>query len=641
MSDPVLQIVTRTMFGLVCFLTLADLFRWRDLQHLEIAALFAGLALVIAEQAITAATGVAPPALVGVASVVALLAQPYLLLRVLAQFRDVPRHQQVIAFIGLLASSAVFVSFQSTTPSWAAMAIAAAFVYVEAYATVGFIRSAISQQGMTRRRLLAIAVGSGCLAAAIMVSGATAVAAPWTIIAQPLLDGFALGSALGYYVGMAPPRWLRKIWQGAEIQEFLSGLAGLSTEQRLTSTLRYIGPAAARATGGVAAIVARADRQSGQILHVEESETRIDATDSPPVSNVFTRGLPVAVGPGDIWGPGLRQLADKAHARGALVAPLRAGHHMYGVLVVFLARTSVFVRDDLAVLEVLADQAAMALDSAKLLEDSIRERTTQAAVMGSMHEGLLVMDQQEVIRYCNTRATDLLDLSEDNLLGRNAQAVLASLGPRLLNVDPILKRWRRAVSNPAAREALDIEFTSPRRSLLAEVFAVDGHQRGLGIVLRDVTAERDLVRMKDELISVVSHELRTPLASVVGFAELLRTRELNDAQRNQFLTVIVEEGRRLTALINDFLDLQRIESGRQDIAPRALELPVLLNQVLATNEPDPAHPIEVDLSQDLPPVRADADRIQQVITNLLSNARKYSPNGGPVRVSAREADGQV
>jgi CheY-like chemotaxis protein len=160
-------------------------------------------------------------------------------------------------------------------------------------------------------------------------------------------------------------------------------------------------------------------------------------------------------------------------------------------------------------------------------------------------------------------------------------------------------------------------------------------------VLRDVTAERDLVRTKDELVSVVSHELRTPLASVVGFAELLRTRELAEAQRQQFLTVIEEEGRRLTALINDFLDLQRMESGRQQISPRPAELAPLLERAVAAAGADPVCPIRIEIENRLPAVRVDGDRLLQVLSNLLSNARKYSPGGGTVRVAARAADGQV
>jgi CheY-like chemotaxis protein len=127
----------------------------------------------------------------------------------------------------------------------------------------------------------------------------------------------------------------------------------------------------------------------------------------------------------------------------------------------------------------------------------------------------------------------------------------------------------------------------------------------------------------------------------VGFAELLRTRELGEAQRQQFLTVILEEGRRLTALINDFLDLQRMESGRQEILPREMPLGSLLAQCIEAAGQDPQRPIKLELEHDLPAARADADRIRQVVSNLLSNARKYSPAGGVVSLSARAADGQI
>jgi CheY-like chemotaxis protein len=107
------------------------------------------------------------------------------------------------------------------------------------------------------------------------------------------------------------------------------------------------------------------------------------------------------------------------------------------------------------------------------------------------------------------------------------------------------------------------------------------------------------------------------------------------------LTVIEEEGRRLTALINDFLDLQRMESGRQQISPRPAELAPLLERAVAAAGADPVCPIRIEIENRLPAVRVDGDRLLQVLSNLLSNARKYSPGGGTVRVAARAADGQV
>jgi PAS domain S-box-containing protein len=151
-------------------------------------------------------------------------------------------------------------------------------------------------------------------------------------------------------------------------------------------------------------------------------------------------------------------------------------------------------------------------------------------------------------------------------------------------------------------------------------------------------ASAELNRVKDELISMVSHELRTPLASLVGFTELLQSREYAKAQRKHYLDVMLREGRRLTSLINDFLDLQRMEGGAQMLNLGPADLGALVHRAVTTAGEDLRTPIKVELDDHLGLVIADPDRILQVLTNLLSNARKYSPEGGEIRVFAQVAD---
>jgi CheY-like chemotaxis protein len=163
---------------------------------------------------------------------------------------------------------------------------------------------------------------------------------------------------------------------------------------------------------------------------------------------------------------------------------------------------------------------------------------------------------------------------------------------------------------------------------------MDGAHVGSVLVLDDISAAKELERAKDELISMVSHELRTPLASVVGFTELLLERALSDAQRKQYLETMLKEGRRLTSLINDFLDLQGLEGGykRLDLGPA--DLRTLLVRAARAAGPDDQRPIRIDLPPDLPLVVADANAVHQVLLNLLSNARKYSPGGGAITLGA-------
>jgi PAS domain S-box-containing protein len=151
----------------------------------------------------------------------------------------------------------------------------------------------------------------------------------------------------------------------------------------------------------------------------------------------------------------------------------------------------------------------------------------------------------------------------------------------------------------------------------------------------------ELARAKDEMVAVVSHELRTPLASIVGFAELLATREVTAAQRNDYLAVMLQEGRRLTALVNDFLDLRRLEGGHLSMRFAPADIKALITRAVELFSEPGATPIVMRLQEGLPLVRVDGDSMFRVVTNLLSNARKYSPLGGSIIVGAAVVDGMV
>ncbi|MHB8588311.1 MAG: ATP-binding protein [Candidatus Dormibacteraceae bacterium] len=151
----------------------------------------------------------------------------------------------------------------------------------------------------------------------------------------------------------------------------------------------------------------------------------------------------------------------------------------------------------------------------------------------------------------------------------------------------------------------------------------------------------ELSRAKDEMVSMVSHELRTPLASIVGFAELLATRDVSAAQRKTYLAVMLQEGRRLTALVNDFLDLRRLEGGHLSMRFAPADLSALITRAVELFNSPGSVPIEARLPDKLPLVRVDSDSMFRVLANLLSNARKYSPLGGSIVVGAGVVDGMA
>jgi len=154
-------------------------------------------------------------------------------------------------------------------------------------------------------------------------------------------------------------------------------------------------------------------------------------------------------------------------------------------------------------------------------------------------------------------------------------------------------------------------------------------------------ADAEMVRAKDELISLVSHEMRTPLASIVGFAELLLTRDSSVDQRRRYLDIMLQEAKRLTSLINDFLDLQRLEGGPHKLRTAETDMTQLVRRAVDSVPIDPKTPIKIDIPADLPMVVVDSDAVLQVMTNLLSNARKYSPDGGEIMVTARRTGESV
>jgi signal transduction histidine kinase len=151
---------------------------------------------------------------------------------------------------------------------------------------------------------------------------------------------------------------------------------------------------------------------------------------------------------------------------------------------------------------------------------------------------------------------------------------------------------------------------------------------------------RESERMKTELVSIVSHELRTPLASVLGFTALLLKREFDPATRRHYLGIVDAQARRLAALLEDFLDVQRMEHEGVNLSKQQIDLADLLDeQAQLYAAQSPKHQLEVEAERPLP-VRGDPGRLAQVVGNLLSNAIKYSPEGGTVElVAARSAEG--
>jgi PAS domain S-box-containing protein len=218
-----------------------------------------------------------------------------------------------------------------------------------------------------------------------------------------------------------------------------------------------------------------------------------------------------------------------------------------------------------------------------------------------------------------------------------------SLAERLTERDPYLAAMDSMMGNPEEPTSDEFEVTALSRTFhrrMGPVHDSSGALVGSIVVVRETTAETEAARLKSELVATVSHELRTPLTGVLGFAELLLQSDLEEPVRKRYVETIQREAERLTALVDHFLDLQRLEAGRFTLAQEPFELCELIAQELELfSAQSGSHHLAFRPDAEALTLSGDRDRVGQVIANLLSNAIKYSPDGGTVTVTltAQEA----
>jgi signal transduction histidine kinase len=151
-----------------------------------------------------------------------------------------------------------------------------------------------------------------------------------------------------------------------------------------------------------------------------------------------------------------------------------------------------------------------------------------------------------------------------------------------------------------------------------------------------------LNRAKSEFVSIVSHEFRTPLTGIQGFSEMMRDEDLTLDEMREYAGDINKDAQRLNRMINEMLDLDRMESGRMTMHPERIDLNAVVDDVAGRVRPNaPNHTLTLDLQKDLPQINADRDRLTQVVSNLVNNAVKYSPTGGRITVTTRAENGEL
>ena len=271
------------------------------------------------------------------------------------------------------------------------------------------------------------------------------------------------------------------------------------------------------------------------------------------------------------------------------------------------------------------------------LDDFEKARSRLEAVLGGLEDGVVLTDLHGDVLRINSAAATMLATSDERALGRPFIQVAR---------DHELDRQLRAAlrGEQTGREA--VEHGLNRRMLQSMATTVAGQAEMLGlVVLRDITDLRRLEGVRREFVANVSHELRTPLTSIRALVETLQSGAVDDpAVTQEFLERIVHEVDRLTALVEDLMDLARLEAGRAAVRFETVPASDLLRTAGERLREQVAR-AQLDLSYDLPEVLpevlVDRRRIEQVVLNLVHNAIKFTPAGGAITISARQDGDRV
>ncbi len=329
--------------------------------------------------------------------------------------------------------------------------------------------------------------------------------------------------------------------------------------------------------------------------------------------------------------------------RSVAAVPLISAEEVVGAILLAHPEPGFFDEDQMRLLRTLGGEVATAIHNAELYsyinEQALRlaemltfqqeEASKVRAILQSITDGVLVVDREGKILLVNPAVEAMLGIPREGLEGKATQEL-----PGLFLAGGVFAQPNQRV------QLLDRDLAV----YSAPVVTDTGETLGTVFVLRDITREVQADRAKSEFISTVSHELRTPLTSIKGYVDLLllgSVGDLSPMQRN-FLEVVRSNANRLVELINDLLDISRIETGRITLNREPVSLYELVEEVVESArteiERKQLH-LEVDVSPDLPLVMADRRRVLQILSNLVSNACKYTREGGHIAIAARCVDG--
>jgi PAS domain S-box-containing protein len=345
--------------------------------------------------------------------------------------------------------------------------------------------------------------------------------------------------------------------------------------------------------------------------------------------------------------------------RSAVVAPLIVGEDVIGAIMVFHRQVGFFTDDVMEMVQAIGSQVAISINNAQLYElirdqaerlgMMLRSQQVSAsqsqAILESVADGVLVTDPSNAISFLNDSAQRILNLAQQDVLGQSLEDFSGLFGRATQAWIETIRTWSENPAEHKAGENYAEQVTlETGQVILVNLAPVIWRNEFLGTVsiFRDITREVEVDRLKSEFVATVSHELRTPMTSIRGYVDILlmgAAGALNENQKH-FLDIVKNNTERLNILVNDLLDISRIEAGRVTLSMQAIDLRGMVDDVIADVQrraQEESRPMKVTLRapRKVDRVLGDVERVRQILDNLVDNAYHYTPPEGRITIHLR------
>jgi PAS domain S-box-containing protein len=309
---------------------------------------------------------------------------------------------------------------------------------------------------------------------------------------------------------------------------------------------------------------------------------------------------------------------------------------LHGVLAVYARRPRAWRQEEIEALLALAANTSAALSNAELYSRVSIEKERSVAILANIADGIVALDRDGKVVLWNAAAEEITGVPTGDAFGRSPVQVLQRTlespedgpqGPRLVSISRGGEEVWLSLSEAVMRDPL-------------------GEVAGRVFAFRDISADRMVEEVKSDFVAAVSHELRTPLTSIYGFAETLLRQDVlfGEEERRTFLGYIASESERLTGIVDQLLNVARLDAGDLHVEPERIDVGSVVSEVVETAGdigPVNEHRFELDLPPEPLTAEADPDKLRQVFSILVENALRYSPSGGTVTVGARRKQESV